>query len=233
MTVPFKDWLAGLSPVTPADADLLYIYDAGGNLSGYITWQSVYTLVAAATTAADIGIVDSGTLYTAEDVEAALAEVMTAVNGLSTAAADITIDDSGFLYTATNVEAALAEVKAIADDAINPSTLSVWDQPQLVNAQTGTTYTPVAADMGKVVTLNNGSAITLTLPSDASLAAWEIGMTVEFLQLGAGQVTATAGGGAVIRTSGFTNKARAQYSRFAAQKISANTYSVFGDLAVS
>jgi hypothetical protein len=230
MTVPFKDWLAGLSAVTPNDVDLFYIYDNSGDLSGKITWQSIYTLAVAAATAADLSIVDSGALYTATDVEAALAEVMTAVNSLSFTAASISVADSGALYTATDVEDALAEVKTLADAN---AAKYFWDQAQTLNAQTGTTYTPVAGDMGKVVTLSNASDITLTIPQDSDLGAWSIGKTVEFIQLGAGQVTVTAGTGTTLRTSGLTNKSRAQYSRFAVQKIAADTFSVFGDLALS
>jgi hypothetical protein len=103
---------------------------------------------------------------------------------------------------------------------------------QSVNAQTGTTYTLVAADVGLLVTLNNASAITLTLPQDSD-ATFAVGTYVDGLQLGAGQVTVAAGTGATLRTSGLTAKARAQYSRFGVQKISANTWSLFGDLASS
>ena len=37
------------------------------------------------------------------------------------------------------------------------------------NAQTGTTYTTVLADQGKLVELSNASAITLTVPANSSL----------------------------------------------------------------
>ena len=56
-----------------------------------------------------------------------------------------------------------------------------------LNDQTGTAYTLVAADAGKVVTCNNGSAIALTVP--AGLGA---GFTCSVVQKGAGQVTITA-----------------------------------------
>jgi hypothetical protein len=56
-----------------------------------------------------------------------------------------------------------------------------------LNDQTGTAYTLVAADAGKVVTCNNGSAIALTVP--AGLGA---GFTCSVVQKGAGQVTMTA-----------------------------------------
>lgn len=107
-----------------------------------------------------------------------------------------------------------------------------FKQAQEFNAQTGTTYTLVAGDAGKVVSLSNASAITLTLPQDSD-ATIAVGTWVDLYQLGAGQVTVAAGTGATLRTSGLTAKARAQYSRFGVQKVSANTWSLFGDLAAS
>ena len=56
-----------------------------------------------------------------------------------------------------------------------------------LNDQTGTAYTIVASDAGKVITCNNGSAVTVTVP--ASLGA---GFTVSVVQKGAGQVTFSA-----------------------------------------
>ncbi len=102
---------------------------------------------------------------------------------------------------------------------------------QAINAQTGTTYTLVAGDVGKLVTLSNGSAITLTVPqdSDASVA---VGAWVELFQLGAGQVTVAAGSGATLRATP-TAKARAQYSRLFVQKISANTWALAGDISAT
>jgi hypothetical protein len=55
-----------------------------------------------------------------------------------------------------------------------------------VNAQTGTTYTLQSTDNGKVVTLNNGSAITVTVPSGLG-----VGFSVICIQIGAGQVSFT------------------------------------------
>lgn len=108
----------------------------------------------------------------------------------------------------------------------------VFKQAQEVNAQTGTTYTLVAGDAGKLVTLSNASAITLTLPQDSD-ATIAVGTYVDLYQLGAGQVTVAAGTGATLRTSGLTAKARAQYARLSVQKVSANTWSLMGDLSAS
>jgi len=62
-----------------------------------------------------------------------------------------------------------------------------------LNTQTGTTYTLQASDLGKVVELNNASAITVTVPN--SLPA---GFNCLLSQLGAGQVTVAAGSGATL-----------------------------------
>ena len=53
-----------------------------------------------------------------------------------------------------------------------------------INDQTGTTYTVAANDNGKVVVLDNASAVTVTIPG--GLGA---GFNCSFVQKGAGQVT--------------------------------------------
>ena len=70
-----------------------------------------------------------------------------------------------------------------------------------INAQTGTTYTTVLADDGKLVTCDNASPIALTIPP-ASSVAYGIGTQINIMQLGAGQVTITAGAGVTLRSDG-------------------------------
>ena len=57
-----------------------------------------------------------------------------------------------------------------------------------INAQTGTSYTLTAADNGKVVTLDNAAAITLTVPQQ-STTTLPAGFQCAIVQKGAGQVT--------------------------------------------
>ena len=54
--------------------------------------------------------------------------------------------------------------------------------------QTGTTYTFVLGDAGKLVTLSNAAAITLTIPTNASVA-FPTNTVITFVQIGAGLVT--------------------------------------------
>lgn len=97
------------------------------------------------------------------------------------------------------------------------------------NNQTGTSYTLVAADAGKVVELNNAAAISLQVPTNASVA-FPVGTVVELWQQGAGQVTVSAvtPGTTSIRTAG-TLVVRAQYSSVTLRKRAADEWCLAGD----
>jgi hypothetical protein len=99
-----------------------------------------------------------------------------------------------------------------------------------INAQTGTSYTAVLADDGKLITADNGSAITLTIPPNSSVA-FGIGTQINIMQLGAGQVTVTAGAGVTLRSAGSKLKTSAQYAVVTCAKIATDTWVVVGNLA--
>lgn len=67
----------------------------------------------------------------------------------------------------------------------------------VVNAQTGTTYTLLDGDCDKFVTFSNASAIAVTAPDPAG-AGFADGWKVNLINLGAGLVTITPGGGKTI-----------------------------------
>lgn len=98
------------------------------------------------------------------------------------------------------------------------------------NAQSGTTYTLVLTDAGKLVTLNNASSITLTIPANASVA-FAIGDQINLLQLGAGQVTVAAGGGVTIRSEGSKLKLKGQYAVATCVKIATDEWVFLGNTA--
>lgn len=100
---------------------------------------------------------------------------------------------------------------------------------QAINAQTGTSYTLVAGDAWKLVTLSNAGAITCYLPQDSD-ATFAVGTRVDFLVLGAGMVTWAAGAGATVNGTP-SLVSRAQYGGATAIKRAANTWAVVGDLA--
>jgi hypothetical protein len=97
----------------------------------------------------------------------------------------------------------------VAPNDILTSTLwnqSVVDNTKAIvvisfNAQTGTTYTFQLSDSyNRMVTLDNASAITATVPTNASVA-FEIGAVINFMQKGAGQVTIAPAGGVTLRAN--------------------------------
>lgn len=99
-----------------------------------------------------------------------------------------------------------------------------------LNAQTGTTYTTVLSDDGKLITCDNGSAIALTIPPNSSVS-YGIGTQINIMQLGAGQVTITAGVGVTLRSAGSKLKTSAQYAVVTCAKIATDTWVVVGNLA--
>lgn len=102
-----------------------------------------------------------------------------------------------------------------------------------INAQTGTTYTFVLTDDGKLVTASNASAQTYTIPP-ASSVAYNAGSQLNIVQKGAGQVSFAAGSGVTIRSTGATAaapKLRAQYSSATAIYEGSDVWFVVGDIA--
>ena len=98
------------------------------------------------------------------------------------------------------------------------------------DAETGTTYTLVAGNLNQLVTLNNASAITLTVPP----SVFSAGDVINIAQIGAGQVTLAQGAGVTITSTGATSSApklRAQQSAASIICTASNTFLVVGDLA--
>jgi hypothetical protein len=98
------------------------------------------------------------------------------------------------------------------------------------NAQTGTTYTLVLTDAGKMVTLSNASTITLTVPPNADVA-FPVNTRIDLLQYGAGQVTVAAGSGVTIYSKASALKLSAQYAGATLWKKATNTWVLVGDIS--
>lgn len=95
----------------------------------------------------------------------------------------------------------------------------------VLNPQTGTTYTIDATDVNKLVTLDNASAIILTIPN----GVFTTGQQVHIQAIGVGLVGIENDG-----TTSFTGTGtglRAQYSAATIICTGTNTFTVVGDLA--
>lgn len=104
-----------------------------------------------------------------------------------------------------------------------------------VNAQTGTTYTAVKADgLNAIVTMDNASANTFSIPTDATYA-FPTGTTLLVYQKGAGVTTiqAASSGTTTVVSAGAVAAAPvlARYKSAACIKIAANSWIVVGAIA--
>jgi len=94
-----------------------------------------------------------------------------------------------------------------------------------INDQTGTTYTVAASDNGKVVVLDNASAVTVTVPS--GLGA---GFNCSFVQKGAGQVSFSASGTTINNRQSHT-KINGQYGVASIVAYESDFFVLAGDTA--
>jgi hypothetical protein len=118
---------------------------------------------------------------------------------------------------------------AVFGDAVD-STLAQYTTKLLFNPQAGATYTLVAGDLGKLVTLSSASSVTLTIPPSIFVA----GNTINIQRTGAGLVTFSQGAGVTITSTGATASApklRAQYSACTVICTASNQFTIVGDLS--
>ena len=150
---------------------------------------------------------------------------ITAGTGLS--GGTITSTGTIAIDTATTVDVSTAQTltnKTLTDPKINLA----------FDAETAS-YTAVLANNGQVVTMDNSSANTFSIPTNASVA-FPIGTQINVLQIGAGQTTiqASSSGTTTIQSTGATAaapKLRVRYSAATCLKAGTDLWYVFGDIS--
>jgi hypothetical protein len=163
-------------------------------------------------------------------VTADLTTAQTLTNKTLTAPIISSISNTGTLTLPTSTDTLVG--RATTDTLTNKTLTS----PQVnlgINAQTGTTYTTVLADNGKLVTLTNGSSIAVTIPPNSSVA-YPVGAQINMAQLDVGQVTVSGGVGVTVVSTGATAstpKARTRYSSLTAVQTSTDNWLVLGDIS--
>jgi hypothetical protein len=124
-----------------------------------------------------------------------------------------------------------ATTDTLTNKTLTSPTITTPTQRLTLNAQTGTTYTLVAADASyKLVTASNALAITVTVPPSIFTA----GDVINLQQIGVGQVTFAQGAGVTITSTGATATApllRARYSACSIICTASNTFTVIGDIS--
>ncbi len=130
----------------------------------------------------------------------------------------------------TSVTADLSTAQTLTNKTLTAPVINL-----ALNAQTGTTYTFVLGDNGKLVTASNASAQTYSIPTNAT-TAFPVGTQINIIQIGAGQVTiqAASSGTTTVASTGATAtapKLRAQYSTATLIKASTDLWYVAGDIS--
>lgn len=158
------------------------------------------------------------------------------VNGGETG--DISAVTSGTGITVTNGTGPIPTIAidtATTVDLSTSQTLSNKNITYTINSQSTTSYTTVLSDAAAIVTTNNASANTFSIPTNGNVA-YPIGSSITVIQIGAGQTTinAVTSGTTTIASTGATPAApalRAQYSSATCIKVATDTWYVVGDIA--
>jgi hypothetical protein len=96
-----------------------------------------------------------------------------------------------------------------------------------IKALTGTTYTFLESDNGKILTFNNGSATTVTVPTGLP-----VGFNCTAIQLGAGQVGFTRAAGITLQSYGNQFRLIGQHASATIIEYTTNIVNISGNLIV-
>lgn len=135
---------------------------------------------------------------------------------------DITIGDPSGVDT-NNFISYQASASAFSGNGIN----SISGFLSSVLAQTGTTYTFQNSDCGKILTFNNASPVTVTIPTGLP-----VGFNCTVIQLGAGQVGFTNAAGLTLQSYGNQYKLIGQHASATLFEYSTNIVNLSGNLIV-
>jgi hypothetical protein len=102
--------------------------------------------------------------------------------------------------------------------------------PLAINAQTGTTYTFVLADAGKLVTSSNGSAQTITVPPNSGVA-FAIGTQIIVQNIGSANATLATAGTPTLNSKDSNLEIDGQFAAATLIKTATDTWSIIGALA--
>ena len=157
---------------------------------------------------------------------------------------DTAVTDDNFAFVSDNLSVFAATTSSQLAGVISDETgtgvlvfgtAPTIDSPSInfaINAQTGTSYTFVLLDAGKVVTSSNAAAVTVTIPPNSSVA-YPIGSSLTVISIGVGLTSFAQGAGVTIISTGATSSAptlRAQNSSATAIKTATDTWAVVGDI---
>jgi hypothetical protein len=174
----------------------------------------------------------SGTVTLAIDsTVATLTGTQTLTNKTLTTPIISSISNSGTVTipTGTVTLATLTGTETFTNKTLTDAKINLGIDPETAS------YVAVLANNSQIVTMNNASANTFSIPTDASVA-FPDGTQITVLQIGAGQTTiqAVTAGTTTINSTGATANAprlRVRYSSATCIKLSTNNWVVIGDIS--
>jgi len=153
--------------------------------------------------------------------------VLTSTGFTGAVIGNVTGNASGTAATVTGAaQTAITSVGTLTSLAVSGGLVA----PLQINAQTGTSYTFVLADAGKLVTSSNGSAQTFTVPPNSSVA-YDIGTQIMVQNIGSANCTLAQGSGVTLRSKDSAKAIDGQYSAATLIKTATDVWSLIGSLA--
>jgi hypothetical protein len=161
-----------------------------------------------------------------------------------TASSSTTLTNKSISLSTNTVTGTLAEFNTAISDAdvaslagtetLTNKTLTDAKVNLAFDAETAS-YTAVLANNSQIVTMDNASANTFSIPTNASVA-FPVGTQINVLQIGAGQTTisaVTSGTTTILSTGGTSTapKLRTRYSMATCIKSATDTWYVVGDIS--
>jgi hypothetical protein len=98
-----------------------------------------------------------------------------------------------------------------------------------INTQSGTSYTFQLTDAGNAVDFTSGSAVSATVPANATIA-FPVGTQIDVMQAGAGKVTLVAAGSVTIQSISGNKAIAAQYVGVTLLKVGTDVWRLMGSL---
>lgn len=133
-------------------------------------------------------------------------------------------NDANFATTITNTLATKADASTV-NASLNTKANKVQSFKEITNSYT----LDATADASKILNCNSASAITITIPLNAT-DAFPVGTEIGFVRLGAGAVTIAGTVGVTLRSIDNKNKIKGQYSSAALLKVATDEWVLAGSL---
>ncbi len=175
---------------------------------------------------------NSTTALDVSDGNVVIGDGTLSVSGAITATGGVTGNVTGTAATVTGAaQSAITSVGTLTSlDVTGAVTAGSLVAPLAINAQTGTTYTFVLADAGKLVTSSNGSAQTVTVPPNSSVA-FDVGTQIIVQNIGSANATLAEGSGVTINSKDSNKEIDGQYAAATLIKTATDAWSLIGALA--